>query len=134
MLAKLTYKLISEIGVREKYIRKDHYNTIKVWWARRPITAMRSLLIKEMMLRNKDGDQCADVRLFSEVNPPNALFVDFARRYSANALSVLDVFSGGGSIPLESARLGFKTYSSELNPVASLLSLTHFQFWTIQKN
>jgi len=35
-MAKLTYKVISEIGVKEKYVRKDHYNTSqaitqKVW-------------------------------------------------------------------------------------------------------
>lgn len=32
--------------------------------------------------------------------------------------SVIDPMAGGGSIPLESARLGFKTYANELNPVA----------------
>jgi adenine-specific DNA methylase len=31
---------------------------------------------------------------------------------------VLDPFAGGGSIPLESARLGYTTIASELNPVA----------------
>jgi len=33
-------------------------------------------------------------------------------------ISVIDPMSGGGSIPLESARLGFKTYANEYNPVA----------------
>lgn len=33
-------------------------------------------------------------------------------------IAVIDPMSGGGSIPLESARLGFKTYANELNPVA----------------
>ncbi len=32
--------------------------------------------------------------------------------------SVIDPMAGGGSIPLESARLGFRTYANELNPVA----------------
>lgn len=36
-------------------------------------------------------------------------------------LSVLDPFSGGGSIPFESLRYGFKTYANELNPVASVI-------------
>lgn len=31
-----------------------------------------------------------------------------------------DVFSGGGSIPFETARLGCETYGSDLNPVASI--------------
>src|SRR5579859_1465695 len=33
-----------------------------------------------------------------------------------------DVFSGGGSIPFEAARLGCEAYGSDLNPVAALLT------------
>jgi adenine-specific DNA methylase len=36
-------------------------------------------------------------------------------------LSVMDPFSGGGSIPFESLRYGFKTTANELNPVASVI-------------
>jgi adenine-specific DNA methylase len=36
-------------------------------------------------------------------------------------LSVMDPFSGGGSIPFESLRYGFKTIANELNPVASVI-------------
>jgi putative DNA methylase len=36
---------------------------------------------------------------------------------------VLDVFAGGGSIPLEALRLGCDTYALELNPVAHLIEL-----------
>lgn len=36
-------------------------------------------------------------------------------------LSVLDPFSGGGSIPFESLRYGFRTFANELNPVASVI-------------
>ncbi|MDR7537400.1 MAG: DUF1156 domain-containing protein [Armatimonadota bacterium] len=35
---------------------------------------------------------------------------------------VLDPFAGGGSIPLEAARLGFEAYAGEINPVAVLLN------------
>ena len=45
---------------------------------------------------------------------------------------MLDVFSGGGAIPFESARLGFKTYAAELNPVASLLHETIFNSQRIE--
>lgn len=41
-----------------------------------------------------------------------------AKRIFGNDIAVIDPMSGGGSIPLESARLGFKTYANELNPVA----------------
>lgn len=36
-------------------------------------------------------------------------------------LSIMDPFSGGGSIPFESLRYGFKTTANELNPVASVI-------------
>ena len=35
---------------------------------------------------------------------------------------VLDPFAGGGSIPLEAARLGFPAHAADLNPVAVLLN------------
>lgn len=35
--------------------------------------------------------------------------------------SVIDTMAGGGSIPLESARVGVKTFANELNPVASTI-------------
>jgi len=41
-----------------------------------------------------------------------------ARSLFGNNIAVIDPMSGGGSIPLESARLGFKTFANELNPVA----------------
>lgn len=36
---------------------------------------------------------------------------------------VLDMFAGGGSIPLEALRLGCEAYVLELNPVAHLIEL-----------
>jgi putative DNA methylase len=39
-----------------------------------------------------------------------------------HAPPVLDPFCGGGSIPLEAQRLGLRTYASDLNPVAVLIT------------
>lgn len=36
-------------------------------------------------------------------------------------LSILDSFSGGGSIPFEALRYGFTTYANDLNPVAAVI-------------
>lgn len=41
-----------------------------------------------------------------------------AKRIFGNDISVIDPMAGGGSIPLESARLGFQTLANEYNPVA----------------
>jgi|GEM_PF-2128164 len=128
----LNNKLISEIGTSEKYIRANHYNTLKVWWARRPIITSRSLLIKEILERNNLENHSLKIDLFSNVNPSKTTFKDFRNEFNTNELSVLDVFSGGGAIPFESARLGFKTYAGELNPVASLLQETIFNSQAIE--
>ena len=37
--------------------------------------------------------------------------------------TVLDPTAGGGSVPFESARLGFETAANDLNPVAALIEL-----------
>ncbi|MCY2953681.1 MAG: DUF1156 domain-containing protein [Planctomycetota bacterium] len=48
-----------------------------------------------------------------------------ARKLWGDDITVIDPMSGGGSIPLESARLGFKTVANEYNPVAcSVLEAT----------
>jgi adenine-specific DNA methylase len=48
-----------------------------------------------------------------------------ARRLWGEEIRVLDPMAGGGSIPLESARLGFDTLANEYNPVAcSVLEAT----------
>ncbi|EKP95442.1 DUF1156 domain-containing protein [Thermaerobacter subterraneus] len=46
---------------------------------------------------------------------------------------VLDPFAGGGSIPLEAARLGFEAYAGDINPVAVLLNKCNLEIaprWT----
>jgi putative DNA methylase len=41
---------------------------------------------------------------------------------------VLDMFAGGGAIPLEAARLGCETHAIDLNPVAYLIELCTIKF------
>ena len=41
---------------------------------------------------------------------------------------VLDMFAGGGAIPLEAARLGCETHALDLNPVAYLIELCTIKF------
>jgi putative DNA methylase len=125
---KIDNKIISEIGSKEKYIRSEHYNSLKVWWARRPITAVRSILINEIISKHTDFDIDEYNELVYDLNPSQTIFNKFSKTYKTNKISVLDVFAGGGSIPLESSRLGCKTFSSELNPIASLLQETNFNF------
>jgi adenine-specific DNA methylase len=124
-MKKGTSKLISEIGINERFIRSGHYNSIKVWWARRPIISMRSILLNELNERN-DFKYDIDSSMFTDINPSINNFNKVKEDFNTNNLTTLDLFSGGGSIPFESSRLGFKTYSSELSPVACLLQETIF--------
>jgi adenine-specific DNA methylase len=57
----------------------------------------------------------------SAMNLPE-LVVELGRRRFGGVPRVGDVFSGGGSIPFEAARLGCEAYGSDLNPVAALLT------------
>ena len=43
------------------------------------------------------------------------------RRRLDDVPTVLDITAGGGSIPFEAGRLGFRTIANELNPVAGLI-------------
>lgn len=50
------------------------------------------------------------------------LVAELGRRRFGRVPRVGDVFSGGGSIPFEAARLGCDTYASDLSPVAAMLT------------
>ncbi len=50
---------------------------------------------------------------------------EWAAKLWGSDITVIDPMAGGGSIPLESARLGFRTFANEYNPVAcSILEAT----------
>ncbi len=50
---------------------------------------------------------------------------DAASRLWGDGISVIDPMAGGGSIPLEAVRLGFRAFANEYNPVAwSILEAT----------
>ncbi len=57
----------------------------------------------------------------SALNLPG-LVEELGTRRFGHLPRVGDVFSGGGSIPFEAARLGCEAYGSDLNPVAALLT------------
>ncbi len=72
---------------------------------------------KERGERDKDG--YGDRRRAFTHNPTTEQ-LDWLRTNLPNANPVvLDVTAGGGSIPFEAGRLGFRTIANELNPVAS---------------
>ncbi len=138
----LPLEAINREAAREKSIRAGHPSTLHLWWARRPLAACRAVLFASLVddpsahpeLFPTDGEQEKERdRLFELIeklvlweNSNNSDILEAARveiesSCGANIPTVVDPFSGGGSIPLEAQRLGLHVDASDLNPVAVLI-------------
>lgn len=136
-------KEISAEASREKSIRHGHISTLHLWWARRPLVASRAAVFAALVpapaVATKPRDQWTedDLREQQELNQlvielckweVSASTLEKARQrirdaYPDGPPKVLDMFAGGGSIPLEALRLGCEAYALDLNPVAHIIEL-----------
>lgn len=121
-----------------------HPKGIHHWWARLPLPTARAVLFASVVTDPSDdpewkgkGEQEQDAereRLFGIIrrlmqkklheHPEvyNEARKEMLKHCDGKLPPVLDPFSGGGSIPLEAARLGFEAHAADLNPVAVLLN------------
>jgi putative DNA methylase len=112
-------------GRAERYGRGETAHTIHVWWARRPHAAMRALVFAALC--KDQGPAARDLldRLGrSATVAPEVLAAGqalLAAQYPARP-ALLDMFSGGGTIPLEALRLGADAHAVELNQLAAFLA------------
>lgn len=133
---------IGEISVeaaQEKSIWKGHISTLHLWWARRPLVAVFASLVaapesyhQRMALAKFMTDLCRWEAGEATIQKARKLILEAHRQRlglpEGTPLSevpppkMLDMFAGGGAIPLEALRLGCETYAVDLNPVAQLLS------------
>ncbi len=124
------------------YLSKALLSILHRWWARRPLVACRAVvyaaLVPADQFRPANGPE--DKR-DSLARANAAKFLErLSRRtvtrkdletaaeqiraaHGGRAPRVLDMFAGGGSIPLEAARLGCESHALELNPVAHVVEL-----------
>lgn len=122
---------ISEESAREKNIRHGHPSTLHIWWARRPLAASRATAFAALVddpgpaepeKRDKIRRLIQEISTWEAVKGGNSDAIREARRLINEQYGrppkVLDPFAGGGSIPLETLRLGCDTYASDYNPVA----------------
>jgi len=138
----LPLEAINREAAREKSIRVGHPSTLHLWWARRPLAACRAVLFAslvddpsahpDLFPTNDDQEKERD-RLFDLIeklvlweNSNNSDVLEAARAEierscGSDIPTVVDPFSGGGSISLEAQRLGLRVDSSDLNPVAVLI-------------
>jgi putative DNA methylase len=137
-------KEISQESAREKSIRKGHISTLHLWWARRPLVAARAAVYaslipapetsqKRTALAKTMIDLCKWEADENTINKARKAILEAQRdrlglpeNTSLKEVpppKVLDMFAGGGAIPLESLRLGCETYAIDLNPVAHIIEL-----------
>ncbi|MCD6101176.1 MAG: DUF1156 domain-containing protein [Candidatus Marinimicrobia bacterium] len=147
----LPIREISKESAREKSIRQGHISTLHLWWARRPLVACRAAVYASLVPAPKEkngrGPKSSFIqRLCKYPADPYTVKEAIKHIYEAHAKGlskelgkevtvkdieegrapkpkILDMFAGGGSIPLEALRLGCDAYAVELNPVAHIIEL-----------
>src|SRR5216683_2052307 len=122
---------ISAEASREKSLRHGNISTLHLWWARRPIVAARAAVYGALVPAPTDAKEretyMARMRKLCSWDIPNGVLEqarkDILEANGGQPPRVLDMFAGGGSIPLEALRLGCEAYAVELNPVAHIIEL-----------
>lgn len=130
---------ITEIGnasANEK--KKGHISSIHVWWARRPLSASRASIYASLVNAPKNLEEWATksdfiANMSTWENSNNYEILAKIRKqiietHDGKIPKLLDPFSGGGAIPLESLRLGCETYASDYNPISVLLLKCTLEF------
>jgi putative DNA methylase len=120
---------INEVAQREKIGHAaTHPRKLHLWWARRPLAAARAAVYATLVPVEGTPPEARSAEYFRELcrwgASENAIADARARVLVANGgvpPRVLDLFAGGGAIPLEAARLGCEATAVELNPVAHLI-------------
>lgn len=122
---------INAIASREKLHPRRYVELVHYWPARRPITACRAAIYAALVSAPETDEERSEAGAFVSrlaAYGPDGAVVDEAKRRirEANggvAPKVLDMFAGGGAIPLEAARLGCDSHALDYNPVAHLIEL-----------
>ena len=128
-------------GKREaSFIRVPKINNIHTWWARRPagiarVLNLASILpcdpedeIKHFLVKATNLKAAKKDKVIYMTKPNNELIKSGIEKNLVKHAAIVDPMAGGGSIPLESLRLGFKTIAMEYNPVAYLILKATIEF------
>ena len=122
---------INAIASREKLHPRRYVELVHYWPARRPITACRAAIYAALVGAPETDEERSEAGAFvaklAAYKPDGAVISEAQQRIRAanggTAPKVLDMFAGGGAIPLEAARLGCDSHALEYNPVAHLIEL-----------
>lgn len=106
-------------GYNERYRRGETSHTIHVWWARRPHSAMRSLVFSSLC--KEQGEKPLAIMANLAMSCDSESLTDAKKiltEHYATAPRVLDMFGGGGTIPFEAKRLGLNAFSIDSNQLS----------------
>ncbi len=139
----LPLEAINDASGREKSLRQGLPSTMHLWWSRKPLATARAILFAQLVddpsshpdrfpsREAQDDERQRLHKLIEQLvvweNTTNTRLLDEARAEIRNSNggelpSILDPFAGGGSIPLEAARLGLPSFAGDLNPVSVLIN------------
>jgi len=139
----LPLEAINRESAREKNIRHGHPATLHLWWARRPLAACRAVIFSQLVddpssrpeefptIEMQDSERQRLFRMLEALvdwdNINNETLLDEALNEiqistGGNPPAIMDLFAGGGSIPLEAQRLGLDTFAYDLNPIPLLIN------------
>lgn len=120
-------KKVSEDSKHEKNVRHGHISTLHIWPARRPLAACRAAIIAALMPdpgseaeRHALNKKIEAITRWGTENGPELDYFrqEIRKAFGGRAPRVLDMFAGGGAIPLEAMRLGCDVTAIDYNPVA----------------
>ena len=127
---------LNSIATIEKKHPKRPEALVHYWPARRPTTVSRAAIYAALVAAPiSDEEREASASFVAKVAAYNTLpeTVKAAQErirstHGGHTPRVLDMFAGGGAIPLEAARLGCESHALDYNPVAHLIELCTLVF------
>lgn len=127
----LPLDVLNEIAGKEKKHPKHPVALIHYWPARRPTTASRAAIYAALVAAPESDEErskeAAFISKLAVLEPDDEILQEAKRRireYNDGVPpKVLDMFAGGGAIPLEASRLGCDSHALDYNPVAHLIEL-----------
>lgn len=120
-----------------------HPKGIHHWWARLPLPSARAVLFASLIddpsanpdkfpteeLQQKERQRLFDIigklcqkKIHLHQDAFKEAYSEITKHCNGNIPTVLDPFSGGGSIPLEAMRLGLPVKAADLNPIAVMIN------------
>ena len=122
---------LNAVASKEKKHPKHPVALVHYWPARRPTTASRAAIYAALVPAPNSGGEREDAASFvtrlAAFKPDPGTVREAGDRirkaHGGRAPKVLDLFAGGGAIPLEAARLGCESHALDYNPVAHLIEL-----------